>query len=142
MNAILRYFPVILIFLVAGCQKEISDSPVVSDTAMEGSYRVVSCKENGIELFHDQTIFPPCELDNVVIIKASGSYEVEEGMNSCGPAKGNSGTWSLSGNTFFWDQDDYVVKDFSSRGFTLFYSYTDPQDQTLNYTEEITLQRQ
>ena len=142
MNAFLQYFPVALIFLLAGCQKESSESSAISDAKMAGSYRLVSCKENGIELIRDQTIFEPCELDNVVIIKASGTYELAEGLIHCDQAKGYSGTWSLKGNTFFWDQDDYLLKDFSSRGFTLYYRYTDSQDPALNFTEEITLQRQ
>ena len=141
MNSLLRFIPVALLFILGSCRKEMADVPVLNETSLAGKYRIVSCKEDGIELIHDQTIFKICELDDVLNIQQQGTYEVSEGFNICDQSSAHSGSWSIKGNTFYWDEDDYKVRDFSSIGFTLYYTYSDPKDPSLNYSEEIRLQR-
>lgn len=142
MKAFLLFMGAASLLGLAGCQKDYKASCLLDVNSMTGSYKVISYMQDGVELINDPTIFEPCELDNMVVLKKQGAYEVTEGLDVCNPSKAYSGTWSVSGDTFFWDLDDYQIRDYSCNGFTLYYSYTDPQDSTLNYSEQIVLQRQ
>ena len=92
MNSLLRFIPVALLFILGGCRKEMTDSPVLNEISLAGKYRIVSFKEDGIELIHDQTIFKLCELDDVLTIQHDGAYEINEGLYTCDQSKINSGS--------------------------------------------------
>jgi hypothetical protein len=92
----------IVILTGASCsKKDKTESCPVTKESVAGSYRLVAFKMNGVDAL-DLT-FQTCTKDDIVTLKADGTYDYTDAGVSCDPSSNSTGSWTLSGNTFTID---------------------------------------
>lgn len=86
----------------ASCtKKDKTESCPVTKESVAGSYKLVTFKMNGVDAL-DLT-FQTCMKDDIVTLKADGTYDYTDAGVSCDPPANSTGSWSLADNTFTID---------------------------------------
>lgn len=94
--------------IVSACQKD----PVVQKdcsltlNGLSGTYRLTALtyRAPGSSTEQDYLLFmDACERDDLVILKANGSWQYQDAGTSCAPSGNDNGTWSVTGNTISSD---------------------------------------
>lgn len=92
----------ITILIGTGCsKKDKTESCPVTKESVAGSYRLVTFKMNGVDAL--DVTFQACQKDDIVTLKADGTYDYTDAGVSCDPSANSTGNWTLSGNTFTID---------------------------------------
>lgn len=94
--------------LMTGCKKEkTTETPCTTSTAgLAGTYRLtgLTYQLNAAAPAQDYLQYlDACERDDLVTLQANGSYIYSDAGASCTPARNETGTWSVNGNTISSD---------------------------------------
>lgn len=121
-KAMLSLLPVLL--LLGACKK---DSCKTDAASLAGAYKVSAVKYKiNSSLpeadYTDEFFSEPCEKDDVLTLNANGTYTVTDAGVVCSPAGGDSGSWSVSGNTINVLDEDYNISSFNCNDLVLTYS--------------------
>jgi lipocalin-like protein len=120
-------FLTIALFVIAtaigiSCKKDKDKTPAcTTDVAsISGPYQFTAYtyKETPTSAEQDwlPLVFPDaCERDDVLSFSSNGNYTITDAGAVCSPAGGDSGTWSLSGNTMNIDGDLTTIESFDCK---------------------------
>lgn len=99
-------FLLLTLFLVS-CKKDRDEQQCQPNVAgISGNYKITSLqyKMTSTSTPVDYLVFmDDCEKDDLIILKADGTYQSNDIGLICTPNNSNSGTWSISGNTIISD---------------------------------------
>ncbi len=122
----------ILLFTIAvtigiSCKKDDDKKTATCATdvaSISGSYKFTAYTYKETPTSPEQdwlpTVFPdPCEKDDVISFSTNGNYTITDAGIVCSPAGGDSGTWSLSGNSMNIDGDLTTVESFDCHTLVL-----------------------
>lgn len=124
-------FSILVSMIFISCKKSSNTTSCsLSSSSIVGNYKITSYMMTSggqtMDMFSDTNYTPLCSRDNIYTISANGIFTESEGAVSCNPpsTSGNTGNWSLNGNTFsFVDSAStafpYTVSDFSCTSFKL-----------------------
>jgi hypothetical protein len=126
----LSFLPLVLLTITGmtfiSCKKDKDKTPAcATDVAsISGSYRFTAYtyKEtpSSPEVDYFPVIFPDaCERDDVLSLSANGNYTMTDAGTVCSPSGGDSGTWSLSGNTMNVNGDLATIESFDCKTLVL-----------------------
>lgn len=95
---------------VSSCQKERGNNNDcgISMNNLAGTYKLTSLKYKASASAPEQDymiFFDACEKDDLIKLKANGTYDHVDAGSVCSPDGNYSGTWSLTGNTLISDGD-------------------------------------
>lgn len=108
-NSFKTFLPFCLILLLAAsCQKEAQDTVDCPQTvaAIAGTYKLTALKYKASASSAEQDYLllkEACELDDIVLLNANGTYHYQDAGTSCSPDGTDAGTWSIAGNTIISD---------------------------------------
>src|SRR6476660_9412207 len=123
-----------LVFSIIGmtfisCKKDKDKAPAcATDVAsIAGSYKFAAYtyKETPTSPEEDymNIILPDaCEMDDVLSFSTNGNYTITDAGTVCSPSGGDSGTWSLSGNSMNIDGDLATMESFDCKTLVLVYN--------------------
>lgn len=129
----LPFIPLVSLVIVSticiSCKKEKDKTPAcATDVAsIAGSYKFAAYtyKQTPTSPEEDylNIILPDaCERDDVFSFNANGNYTITDAGTVCSPSGGDSGTWSLSGNSMNIDGDLTPIESFDCKTLALVYS--------------------
>jgi hypothetical protein len=130
--------------LLFSCKKDNEEPACTTNaTSVSGSYKIASVtyKENAAAAevdFYTVIYAEPCERDDVLTFNANGTYQATDAGTVCTPAGGNSGTWSLSGNTITLDGDASTIESFDCKTLVV----VTPDNLVIGDKVKLTLTRQ
>lgn len=101
MKKLMCLLAIFCLLSVSCSKKDKTESCPVTKEAVAGSYRLVAFKMNGVDAL-DLT-FQSCQKDDIVTLKADGTYDYTDAGVSCDPSASSTGNWTLSGNIFTID---------------------------------------
>jgi hypothetical protein len=105
------------VLIFSGCKKDDAKTCDLNSANFAGTYKITSELVNGVEI-HNSANTDPCELDDLLIFNANGTYEYSDAGTVCSPSGDDSGTWSLSGSNLILDgSTEGAITDFSCTGF-------------------------
>lgn len=104
MKKVLLGFALTGLVATVGCNKEEEAAPAptpFTKEAVAGSYKItaVTASINGSAEMDASSSFNPCYLDNVTILRTTGTYTMVDAGLQCSPAGDLDGTWSITSNT-------------------------------------------
>lgn len=125
------------IFLMAGssCKKDDKNNCGITVANVAGTYKIlkVMYKVNAStpEVDYTNVAFQSCELDDLHILNANGTYTYQPAGVECAPPLGTStDTWSLSGNTLTVEGETFTISSFDCSTLTFTASdYDTPGDK-------------
>ncbi len=91
-----------LLLVIHACSKKNDSSPANARTVqnLSGRYNLISLTANVLgEKLDLYDSLPPCEQDNVVILKSDMTAQFVDSNVVCTPPSDSTGTWSISQNT-------------------------------------------
>ncbi len=95
------------VFLFSACQKDPAEQACQRNLAgISGTYKLTSLqyKMNASATPADYLAFmDACEKDDVIVLKANGTYDYNDIGSVCSPSGTDNGTWSLAGNVITSD---------------------------------------
>ena len=96
--------------LFQSCKKPTEDSCLRDTASVAGSYFFGEIKPRAsagaIETDYTNIVLQPCERDDVIMLKADGTYLIKDEGNKCSPPADITGTWSISGSKFIMDGEE------------------------------------
>lgn len=103
---------VAVVALMASCKKKEATCDFNAASIQGKQYKITSYKINGQESL--STILPPCSIDDLHSFEANGVYKQYDIGTVCNQNNTTqTGTWSVSGNTFNLDGDVFQVSEFT-----------------------------
>ena len=104
-----------IILLVAACNKSKTAAPVVTVEDIAGSYKITSIKVSiSGGPFVDGDYRDQCQKDDVIELKADGTFIYHDLGTVCQPPGDMTSTWQLDGNTISSPDDDEINGDITS----------------------------
>lgn len=125
----LPFLPIVLfaatVVISISCKKPNPEPVCATDVAsIAGSYKFTAYTYKLTPTSPDEdwlpSIFPDaCERDDVLSFSSNGNYAITDAGTVCSPAGGDSGTWSLTGNTINIDGDTMTIESFNCKTLVL-----------------------
>jgi len=126
----LSFLPLVLFSIIGmtfiSCKKDKDKAPAcATDVAsIAGSYKFAAYtyKQTPTSAEEDylNIIFPDaCERDDVLSFSSNGTYAITDAGTVCSPSGGDSGTWTVSGNSMNIDGDLTTIESFDCKTLVL-----------------------
>lgn len=138
------FFTCLLLPLFFSCKKSSSGGGgttcTLSVAAVAGTYKLTSLryKPNGGTESEAIGALNTCQLDDLLIFNANGTYIYQDAGVSCSPNGTYPGDWTLSGNTLTLEAISSTVQSFSCTTLTYYtLNIPNPGDRyTFKYTRQ------
>jgi hypothetical protein len=83
-----------------------------------GTYTIISIRgtaNSGPEQDLTNIYLDDCQRDDLMVLKSDLSLQVVDAGTTCVPSSNdNTGDWSVSGSTFFWNGEPYHIKSLTN----------------------------
>jgi len=107
-----------ILTVIFSCKKDNPANHCTTDvTSISKSYKLTAYTykqtPTSPETDYYNTLFPDaCDRDNVIVFKTNGTYQLIDAGVVCSPSGGDSGPWSLNGNTMTIDGEPMNIESF------------------------------
>ncbi len=123
---------------LTSCKKD-DDKSAVTKENIAGNYkfiRVTLKVGSGTAQDITNSIFDPCELDDITSLKTDFTYFTSDAGTLCNPSSADTGTWNLpSATTFVLDGETYTINRFDGNIFEVFITdISGGQTETYTFT--------